>query len=698
MIDDSLLQQAAESAKKGVVHHIKRFLAGTADEVVGAAVWALLARLSSSLFKGHGYQPEVVEKARELFKEGKTEEAERLIIESNFFGIGYGDEANELAAIVWAIQFYADCGELDKAQRLVDQLASLDASTLDHLRMVIAKFGNVEEAGKALVKLGQLDNAAQSISKIVGIHKDPAEHPARVLLTEISEAVSHVAQESRDNRQAIRQRLEAKRARRRARHRTDENEAEESEEEEGRKASRTKTEGRIRRGAKKMNETIRAFVAAMELIAGFVELNIVDPLWVRGEMAWEDFEEWLDEHDLTIPGLVGLFGRAAFGLIAISLWLLFWAITAGELQQQRSFEWSYFVAGLSTLVVIGFCITLMRRAAVPATRVLFGLVIAVIFCLFVAAAVVNGDNDPFTLPRAMTIASALFALMSILPIAVLFWTARSIFDLLFRTGEAGAELISAAANDIPYRLRQQLEAVRERSWFPVDPRILLVIFVVSYLFLFMYPSFTALGILAWFGAGLLVVTKLGEKFGIKGHAFKHLMFAVSTTIFLISFPVWVLIQQIQKPDFIGRTGLGQAMWQIRLNEWQYPVILAVTALAAFLLFRTTRSHDSDHDHDEGDVIRPKYKTKVGALTQDGKPVYVLDTGRDWTWLKNTSKNKWFWIVLGSISAMALLIFSGAANAVASIWATTRTEDVFLALGVGAVITGLVYSFVVKAKA
>jgi hypothetical protein len=79
-------------------------------------------------------------------------------------------------------------------------------------------------------------------------------------------------------------------------------------------------------------------------------------------------------------------------------------------------------------------------------------------------------------------------------------------------------------------------------------------------------------------------------------------------------------------------------------------------------------------------------------------VYVLDTGRDWTWLKNTSKNKWFWIVLGSISAMALLIFSGAANAVASIWATTRTEDVFLALGVGAVITGLVYSFVVKAKA
>jgi hypothetical protein len=50
MNDDSLLQQAAESAKKGVVHHIKRFLAGTADDVVGAAVWALLARLSTTAF------------------------------------------------------------------------------------------------------------------------------------------------------------------------------------------------------------------------------------------------------------------------------------------------------------------------------------------------------------------------------------------------------------------------------------------------------------------------------------------------------------------------------------------------------------------------------------------------------------------------------------------------------------------------
>lgn len=186
-------EEAKQKAREGFLKGVLRGMGHAMDEVGFLSMGALATHLFHQAMSPKSGNGEVLQRARKLIEEGRTEEAGELIIKAKPFGIGFGDEAGFLAGLGWAIQFFYDSDEPAKADLLVDTLAELGPDALRRLRRSLAEVESVEETGKILVKIAQVGSPQERIAKIariVGISLDPKDHPAHVLVDSLSDAFS----------------------------------------------------------------------------------------------------------------------------------------------------------------------------------------------------------------------------------------------------------------------------------------------------------------------------------------------------------------------------------------------------------------------------------------------------------------------------------------------------------------------------
>lgn len=208
--------------KKTVWEQLWRGLKASLDEAAlfgGGAIGAYLI----NYFQNRGQQQKVraLEKAQKLHAEGKHEEAQQLVVQSQLFGIGYQDEMGMLCAIAYFVQFCVDAGEEVRIGPFLDALDGLDEETKERLERSFAVIDSVEERGQILVRLsgmpGDLATSIPQVCRISRIDLDPKNHPATVLVDEIGGAINHAFGGYTAKLEAERQRLRDRRAARAAR-------------------------------------------------------------------------------------------------------------------------------------------------------------------------------------------------------------------------------------------------------------------------------------------------------------------------------------------------------------------------------------------------------------------------------------------------------------------------------------------------
>lgn len=163
-------------------------------------------------------QLKTIEQAVQLRREGKAEEAGKLIFESNIFFAGKQDEALMFFAQIWMIKWFSDCGTPDKAELVINAIDSLDDETKRQLEETFAQIEKVEEAGQMLASLADLPNLNEGIKAMCRnacITVKPQDHPANVMVEALGGAFTRGFGGYTGKVQAERQRLAAARAARR---------------------------------------------------------------------------------------------------------------------------------------------------------------------------------------------------------------------------------------------------------------------------------------------------------------------------------------------------------------------------------------------------------------------------------------------------------------------------------------------------
>ena len=375
-----------------------------------------------------------------------------------------------------------------------------------------------------------------------------------------------------------------------------------------------------------MNTAIRAFGHALTALLSFLQANVIQGIFARAELVWENFDNWLADHGLTLAQFIGL------------------------------------VTMFITVVIVD------------------GLVISTIGLL------IGTVLDSPTTARVFITVGMLVGAIGFLPLALTYWFARGIFDLMFHTGEACARLLEKDQKGIPQRLRQQLKQLRKESLFPIAPHLIFAGYLSCHLLMFAAPFLWTVLAIPIIAAALYVTMSLRVHLQIKGFGLRHFAYAALLALWF-AVPTYVALGLLDTQYFIQ-------MFQIRhLGKWSNAVGAIqffgtglVLAVSCFAFCRTTHSVPGDEALDKGDVLRGNYTKRPTGLTPEGKAVYSLEATQPT--LPGFLKKPGFWLLVGAVICVAFYGFGPIASAGHSVLHTMNMKTL-LTIGLLAFITILI---------
>lgn len=320
-----------------------------------------------------------------------------------------------------------------------------------------------------------------------------------------------------------------------------------------------------------MNNWIRAFARAARAVLTFVSEQLLPGIQARAEIAWENFDTWLANHGWTLSEFIGLVIRYCL---------------------------TVFVSGF-TITLIGLGIGSLGFTEFARGVVLCGLIVGIFGCL---------------------------------PLTLTFMFAQRLYDLIFNTSHFCAELFTNGdADNIPARLRDQLNKLRKNPATPVPLELMFTIYLGAHMFFYLFPVIPSINqaiVIASFG---FITFVLRTRMEVKGWAIKHFVFALLMGAMWFATPAFFITQWINwLPEVSAHYTSDSQRILVQLG-----VSFVVLVISVIMLYKTTHSNSSDEALDSGDVQRLAYKKKVVSLDSEGKPVYELVTSKpiDWSWLK-----------------------------------------------------------------
>ncbi len=363
-----------------------------------------------------------------------------------------------------------------------------------------------------------------------------------------------------------------------------------------------------------MNTPIRAFGRALR---GILDL-LVNRVFVRihsgASVAWEDFDRWLVRHGWRMRDFLGAVMLYIAGVVGVSLAIALFGVVVGEFGFIDGAQW----------IVLG------------------GMVIGV---------------------------------LGLLPPALMFFMARGLFDLIFRTGEVCAEILEDKneRKNIPARLRKQLADLRTASMLPFSPQVLFVVYLGVFMAFCMFPRLETIKYVLIGAAFGYIYRWLRGHLRIKGWALSHFLYALVMAFMFFATPAWFFLKWLNTHAFVQMwypTIPGATPDDVRFFG-QLGFAAVVLGVASFLLYRTTNSEASDTALDKGDVRRKGFVKKPVRLhkKEDG----IVETEYEIVKAKSLSfawlRSPMFWMiaavvgflvwtqVLGNPSPLAGVVFS-----------------------------------------
>ncbi len=342
-----------------------------------------------------------------------------------------------------------------------------------------------------------------------------------------------------------------------------------------------------------MTAAIRNFFQMAEAVLDILRHTVFDPVRARTELFLEDLDNWLNRHNLTLPQLTGYI-FATMGA-AIVLAMVFFIVGAG----------------------IGSWFDTETGYAVARGIILFG---------------------------------AIIGFLGFLPLLIIFSVAHSLFNLLVEGGEAAMKILdSEEHNQIPERIRQQLETMRNQRNLTNLLRALYAGYAAAVIAMLWQPNFHGLYLMAVgvFAVSGIVCLRLINR--VRGHGIVKLMLA-GTYGFMGGAIVYVILSHIAKPMFF-------AGWPDMIsNQTANRFVIIGTALAAAITFLAQLRMRLGGEEDEirkGDVPVNSYKVKVSGIdATTGKPTaYQLDVPAN-----NWKKYGVVAAIIAALSILGLVIF------------------------------------------
>lgn len=318
-----------------------------------------------------------------------------------------------------------------------------------------------------------------------------------------------------------------------------------------------------------MNNWIRAFGRALDGVLTFLVDQVVLPINARSADAWEQLDDWLFAHGLTLSQLIGYFLTVAFGLMALGVGVDLAGIAVGQWIDQ-------------------------------------------------------------TAARAVIAIGTLICFLGFLPLLVLLNTAKGLFDLVVRGGEVATQMLDSKGVNLPGRIRRQLEQLRKHSSLTGKIQSFYAAFAALTVSFLCWPNFHGLyGIFVAVAAvsGIIALRNLNR---VRGHGIVKLTlagcygFAGGGIVFLVFYA-------IVRPLLLwGWNDAVSNQNALRFSLIAGAIAALVTFLYQAFFLRL--GGEEDEIRNGGGPINP-YKLKVAEVDPTtGKPkVFAMAEERKFDW-------------------------------------------------------------------
>jgi hypothetical protein len=337
-----------------------------------------------------------------------------------------------------------------------------------------------------------------------------------------------------------------------------------------------------------MLQRILNFWATIETVLDMCRHLFFDQLRARTELFFEDLDEWLAQHHLTLPQIAANFLGVAFGLMALGV----------------------------AVDLVGLCV---------------------------------GQWINENAARGIIVVGTLICFSGFCQLLVLRSMAKGLYDLVIRGGEAALAILNGEGVNLPDRIRRQLQAMRNRRNMTSTMQSLYVAYAAVTVSFLCWPSFYGFYGIVVAGVAVSGIVVLRNINCVKGYGIVRLMlsgcygFAGGNIVFLVFYA-------IGRPLLLwGWQGAVTNQNALRFSLVAGSVAALITFLVQLL---TMRLGKEETDLRQGETEIERFRLRVAEVdATTGKPTKFqkVETREavdfsivsDW----GTSPKLWFFLVV-----------------------------------------------------
>jgi len=413
----------------------------------------------------------------------------------------------------------------------------------------------------------------------------------------------------------------------------------------------------------------RNLARALDSAIDFLKQEILHPVTDRMEIFWNDTADWLGDHNYNgFDEFVADLAQTLLGLLALCASISAWGFLIGMSIQSASIGMILVV----TLVAIAWEIMIFRwllqgcdrLPGARATLLTYAGITTGFLIIMLADLIfrfqggqIIGMQDGVTFARGIMYFGLALSWLTAVPLAVLYFTARTAFHLIVQPNEIKLD-------SIPEHLRSKF-----RKTLSAGSRSSIQLVAIAYAFysllvllLSLKMAAGTIGFAVLLIAASLVTVTVRVILGVQGYAIRKAIWAGTPAILFFG-AVASIVYGYVLTEFIA------PYWPMsdKVVGAVQLFLTAATLITSFiLLYRTTSLKDEQERLARGEGPIKPFKRKVVGFKEDGTPIYEVvqeespSGGAAAPIIAGPSfwRSPITWIAIVAIALLALLLFGG----------------------------------------